>query len=62
MTPDTLRLALSWLTVAPVGELRTEIDRQAGGAVITAVPLVGVLLGGLVLLRPSGCRTPVPPI
>ncbi len=47
MTPDTLRLALSWLTVAPVGAPRTEIDRRAGGAVITAVPLVGVLLGGL---------------
>lgn len=43
----TLRMALSWLTVAPVGTPRTEIDRRAGGAVIAAVPVIGVLLGGL---------------
>lgn len=36
--------ALSWLTVIPVPAPHT-IDRRFGGAVITAVPVVGALLG-----------------
>ncbi|GED98593.1 adenosylcobinamide-GDP ribazoletransferase [Gordonia crocea] len=44
----TVRLAVSWLTVAPVGTPRATIDRRAGAAVIAVTPLVGALLGGVV--------------
>ncbi|MGO3325464.1 adenosylcobinamide-GDP ribazoletransferase [Gordonia sp. (in: high G+C Gram-positive bacteria)] len=40
-------IAVSWLTVAPVPAPRVQMDRRAGGAAITAVPLVGALLGGI---------------
>ena len=32
-----VRTAFAWLTVAPVGEMRTEPDRRLGGAVMAAV-------------------------
>ncbi|MCF8605474.1 adenosylcobinamide-GDP ribazoletransferase [Gordonia sp. HY442] len=40
-------VAVSWLTVAPVPSPRMDMDRRTGGAAITAVPLVGALLGGI---------------
>ncbi|KQR97863.1 hypothetical protein ASG12_12520 [Williamsia sp. Leaf354] len=56
-------LAVSWLTVLPVPQPRTEIDRAAGAGAIAASPLVGVGLGGVAagvaaLLSP----TALPPI
>ncbi len=40
-----LRLALSWLTVAPVGTPPTAPDRRVGAAVIAVAPVVGALVG-----------------
>ncbi|MGJ0120804.1 adenosylcobinamide-GDP ribazoletransferase [Williamsia sp. MIQD14] len=40
-------LAVSWLTVVPVPQPRTEIDRAAGAGAIAASPLVGIGLGGV---------------
>ncbi|HWM07440.1 MAG TPA: adenosylcobinamide-GDP ribazoletransferase [Actinophytocola sp.] len=49
---NALRLAVSWLTVLPVG--RVPVDRQVAGLAIAVAPLVGLLLGlpaaGLLLL------------
>lgn len=42
-----LRLAASWLTVAPVGTPRVTMDRRAGAAVIAATPVIGALLGAV---------------
>ncbi|MGH3492552.1 MAG: adenosylcobinamide-GDP ribazoletransferase [Sciscionella sp.] len=39
------RLALSWLTVLPTGEVH--VDRRVGGRAIAAAPVVGALLGAL---------------
>lgn len=39
--------AFTWLTVAPLPQPRGEFDRRRGGTVITAVPLVGLVLGAL---------------
>lgn len=38
-----LRLALSWLTVVPAGELR--VDRTVAGRAIAVAPVIGLLLG-----------------
>ncbi|MFE3545604.1 adenosylcobinamide-GDP ribazoletransferase [Nocardia sp. NPDC059177] len=43
---NSVRLAVSWLTVLPVTGPRT-IDRAAAGRAIALAPLVGLLLGGL---------------
>ena len=40
-----IHVAVSWLTVVPVPTPTVEMDRCTGGAVITAVPVVGALLG-----------------
>ena len=40
-----LRLAASWLTVAPVGSPSVPMDRRAGRAVIAVTPLIGAILG-----------------
>nr|WP_212763373.1 adenosylcobinamide-GDP ribazoletransferase [Gordonia araii] len=42
-----LRLAASWLTVAPVGTPNTTMDRRAGAAVLRATPVIGAALGAL---------------
>jgi adenosylcobinamide-GDP ribazoletransferase len=47
-----MRLALSWLTVLPVGP--GVIDARAARQAIALAPLVGVLLGGLVAAVPQG--------
>ncbi|KAF0842527.1 adenosylcobinamide-GDP ribazoletransferase [Nocardia caishijiensis] len=41
---NAVRLAISWLTVAPVGGPST-VDRHLAGRAITLAPLVGLLLG-----------------
>ncbi|MFW0792833.1 adenosylcobinamide-GDP ribazoletransferase [Gordonia sp. CPCC 205515] len=38
-------VAVSWLTVFPVPQPRIAMDRIAGGAAISATPVVGMLLG-----------------
>ncbi|MGS2809995.1 adenosylcobinamide-GDP ribazoletransferase [Nocardia sp. MW-W600-9] len=43
---NSLRLAVSWLTVLPVTGPDT-VDRRAAGHAIALAPLVGLLLGGL---------------
>ncbi|MGU3294049.1 adenosylcobinamide-GDP ribazoletransferase [Williamsia sp. M5A3_1d] len=40
-------LAVSWLTVVPVPQPRTEIDRAAGAGAIAASPVIGIGLGGV---------------
>ncbi|GAA3037721.1 adenosylcobinamide-GDP ribazoletransferase [Gordonia defluvii] len=54
MTPESrigplgaLRLAASWLTVAPVGTIDRNIDRAAGAAVIAVTPFIGTVVGVL---------------
>ncbi|NKX90900.1 adenosylcobinamide-GDP ribazoletransferase [Nocardia coubleae] len=42
---NAVRLAISWLTVVPVGG-PAQVDRQISGRAITLAPLVGLLLGG----------------
>ena len=44
---NPVQLAITWLTVLPVPQPATTPDRTDGGRVITAVPIVGLLLGGL---------------
>ncbi|ROZ87654.1 adenosylcobinamide-GDP ribazoletransferase [Gordonia sp. OPL2] len=38
-------VAVSWMTVAPVPQPRMPMDRSVGAAVMTAIPVVGILLG-----------------
>lgn len=38
-------VAVSWMTVVPVPQPRMPMDRSVGAAVMTAVPVVGILLG-----------------
>ena len=42
-----VHVATSWLTVLPVPQPRMPMDRSVGAAVMSAVPVVGVILGGL---------------
>ncbi|GAA3692036.1 adenosylcobinamide-GDP ribazoletransferase [Gordonia hankookensis] len=42
-----VHVALSWLTVLPVPQPRVTMDRAVGGAVMSAVPVVGAVLGVL---------------
>ncbi|MGB3772807.1 MAG: adenosylcobinamide-GDP ribazoletransferase [Rhodococcus sp. (in: high G+C Gram-positive bacteria)] len=44
---DTLRLTFSWLTVFPVRGPQS-VDRDDGRRAITAAPVVGIVLGGIV--------------
>ncbi|WP_039993641.1 adenosylcobinamide-GDP ribazoletransferase [Gordonia otitidis] len=49
MSPvDAVGGALSWLTIIPVSRRDDTFDRRFGGAAISAVPVVGLLLGLLV--------------
>ncbi|MFD4431313.1 adenosylcobinamide-GDP ribazoletransferase [Nocardia sp. NPDC058497] len=43
---NSVRLAVSWLTVAPINGPDT-VDRRAAGHAIALAPLVGLVLGGL---------------
>ncbi|WP_127783365.1 adenosylcobinamide-GDP ribazoletransferase [Rhodococcus sp. X156] len=43
---DSARLALSWLTVAPVRGPE-QVDRRVAGGAITVAPVVGLLLGAV---------------
>lgn len=42
-----VHVALSWLTVVPLPQPRASMDRGTGAAVMSAVPVVGVLLGAV---------------
>ncbi|MDL9937353.1 adenosylcobinamide-GDP ribazoletransferase [Gordonia sp. ABSL1-1] len=56
-----IRTAFAWLTVAPVGDTGSAPDRQIGGAVIAATPIVGAALGALVAAVGLGLsRTDLP--
>ncbi|MGW5386339.1 adenosylcobinamide-GDP ribazoletransferase [Nocardia sp. NPDC003963] len=58
MTPASLRLAFSWLTVLPVGG-PSEVDRRTAGRAIASAPIAGAALGlaaavALWALQPAG--------
>ncbi|MBD0860038.1 adenosylcobinamide-GDP ribazoletransferase [Gordonia sp. zg691] len=42
---SAVRTAVSWMTVLPVGDAGTTPDRAVGGAAMSALPVVGAVLG-----------------
>ncbi|AZG43650.1 adenosylcobinamide-GDP ribazoletransferase [Gordonia insulae] len=42
-----VHVALSWLTVMPLPQPRAAMDREVGAAVMSAVPVVGAILGAM---------------
>lgn len=48
LSPVTaVHVALSWMTVLPMPQPTAPMDRRTGGATIAAVPVSGILLGGI---------------